>query len=222
MRPFSRMWWRSAIRVRASTFLSMRRIDEAGAFELLETAPDLGPHQRRQALGRLVQDEEPRVGHQRPGDREHLLLAARELVTHVVEPDRQRGKQAQHPVEGPGILPPPPVGRRRHEVLPDREVGKDLAPLGHEPEADLRHAVRRPPVDRPAVEANLPGERRDDAHDRAHGRRLAHAVAPQESHDFAFADVEIDAEEDLTRAVGRLEALHPQHHSILAAGSSPR
>src|SRR3989454_11370952 len=50
----------------------------------LDRAVDLGAHQRRQALGRLVEDQQPRIGHQRPADGEHLLLATRQLVAVIV------------------------------------------------------------------------------------------------------------------------------------------
>src|SRR5260370_40526812 len=50
---------------------------EAERLEAREAAPDLGADQRRQALGRFVEDEEARVGHQGAADRQHLLLAAR-------------------------------------------------------------------------------------------------------------------------------------------------
>ena len=38
--------------------------------------PDLLAHERRQAFGRLVEDQHARIGQQRPRDCEHLLLAA--------------------------------------------------------------------------------------------------------------------------------------------------
>src|SRR5215510_13046036 len=50
-----------------------------------EALPDLSADERRQAFGRLVENEQPRVGHQRPADHQHLLLAAREQVCHRVE-----------------------------------------------------------------------------------------------------------------------------------------
>src|SRR5260221_12130164 len=51
---------------------------EAERLEAREAAPDLGADQRRQTLGRLVEDEKPRIGHQGAADRQHLLLAARQ------------------------------------------------------------------------------------------------------------------------------------------------
>ena len=41
---------------------------------------------RREALGRLVHQQHGRIGQQRARDRQHLLLAAGELVAHVGEP----------------------------------------------------------------------------------------------------------------------------------------
>src|SRR5215469_1753793 len=46
--------------------------------EPLHAAPDLGADQRRESLGRLVQNQQAWIGHQRAADREHLLLAARQ------------------------------------------------------------------------------------------------------------------------------------------------
>jgi hypothetical protein len=52
----------------------------AGLAKLPQATPDLLADQRGEALGRFVQDQQPGVGHQRAPDREHLLLAARQLV----------------------------------------------------------------------------------------------------------------------------------------------
>src|SRR5256885_10888654 len=58
---------------------------------------------RREALRRLVQQEEPRAGHQRPRDRQHLLLAAGEAPPPPAPPPpRPRGEPPQRP-------PPPPA-----------------------------------------------------------------------------------------------------------------
>jgi hypothetical protein len=46
------------------------------ALERVEAGPDLGADARRKPLGRLVQDKELGIGHERAADGEHLLLAA--------------------------------------------------------------------------------------------------------------------------------------------------
>src|SRR5262249_18683678 len=48
----------------------------AGILEAREAVPDFGADERCESLGRFVQDQEPRVGHQRATDRQHLLFAA--------------------------------------------------------------------------------------------------------------------------------------------------
>lgn len=51
--------------------------DRKPAFlELREAAPDLGADQRREALGRFIEDQQLRIRHQRAADRQHLLLPA--------------------------------------------------------------------------------------------------------------------------------------------------
>ena len=50
-----------------------------GCFEFLH-------NHRRQPFKRLVEQKQVGIGHQRPTNREQLLLAARKLVTHVAAP----------------------------------------------------------------------------------------------------------------------------------------
>src|SRR5678816_1822493 len=124
-----------------------------------ETVPDLLAHHRRQALGGLVEDQEARLGHERAADRQHLLLAARELVAHVRAPlvkTREQledagdalGGRAPAPSPGVGAVAGGIAGRRPGarplegaQVLLDREVGEDLPALGHETQAAPRDPV---------------------------------------------------------------------------------
>ena len=52
---------------------------EAPLLQLRDRASDLLDDHRRQALGRLVQQQQSRAGAQDTADREHLLFPAREL-----------------------------------------------------------------------------------------------------------------------------------------------
>src|SRR5579885_3910627 len=56
---------------------------QAGRLQLRKTTPDLGTDERRKSFGRLVEDQEPRVGHQGAPDREHLLFTAGSLIAHA-------------------------------------------------------------------------------------------------------------------------------------------
>ena len=69
--------------------------------DLGDGAPDLGDDERRQPFGRLVEDQQQRIGQQRAADREHLLLAARELLAAVAEPLGQAREGGEHALERP-------------------------------------------------------------------------------------------------------------------------
>src|SRR3990172_1564560 len=62
----------------------------------------------REPQGRLVQHQKPRPGHERPADRQHLLLAAAEAPRQLRPPLPQNGKQRTHLLQPPGDLPPAP------------------------------------------------------------------------------------------------------------------
>ena len=70
---------------------------------------------RRQAFQRLVEQQQRRIGHQRARDRQHLLLAAGELVAHVGAPLGEAREQLVHAPSGPSG----PGARRDGEVLLD-------------------------------------------------------------------------------------------------------
>ncbi len=75
----------------------------------------------------------------------------------------------------------------------------------------------RPAIGCPA-KATLPPRRRRQAHHRADGRGLAHAVAAEQRDDLALAHFEVDIEQHLAASVAGLQALNLQHH----ASPSPR
>src|SRR3989454_2298603 len=52
---------------------------QAALLEALEAAPDLGPNERRQPLGGLVEDQQRGIRHEGATDGEHLLLAAGQI-----------------------------------------------------------------------------------------------------------------------------------------------
>ncbi len=63
-----------------------------------------------------------------------------------------------------------------------------------------------------ALEADRSGSRGHEPHDGADGRGLAHSVAPHESHHLPHPDLEVDTEQDLARAVGRLQPRDLEHY----------
>ena len=70
------MTQRSATAVSSLSDLSTTEDGEAGVLELRDHRPDFPPDEGAEPFRRLVQDEQPGIGHQRPADGEHLLLTA--------------------------------------------------------------------------------------------------------------------------------------------------
>src|SRR2546422_9108727 len=104
---------------------------------------------RREALRRLVQQEEPRAGHQRPRDRQHLLLAAGEARAALAAELPELREEPEDALDRPpaaGPLADP-------QVLDHREVAED--PPGLRPKADAPArdpggaAPPQPPAPRP-------------------------------------------------------------------------
>jgi hypothetical protein len=93
--------------------------------------------------------------------------------------------------------------------------------LGHEADAEIGDLIGRPArhvatlPDHPA----LAGRR--EPHDAAHGRGLAHAVAPEEADALTRRHLERHSEEHLGEAVERVDVLHGEERRA-AHRRSPR
>src|SRR5438445_13445798 len=85
--------------------------------------------------------------------------------------------------------------------------------------------VRRQRDELAARESNGAAAARHDPHDRFQGGRLARAVATEDRHDLARADLEIDAVEDVRLAVPGMEIMGPVQwlrHRRAQCASEPR
>src|SRR5204862_76207 len=71
---------------------------KALALEIVEHRDDLLDDHGRQPLGRLVEQEQRRIEHERARDRKHLLLAAGELKAEVALARTQARKQLENPL----------------------------------------------------------------------------------------------------------------------------
>jgi len=140
----------------------------------LEHAGDLGDEVGREPLRGLVDQEHLVVVQQRPGDRDHLLLAAREGAGPLVEVPLQHRKELPDQVVARRAIP---LGYT--QVLLDRQAREDVAVLGHVAHPALDDAVGR------ELRDVLPGERDSpcaggrEPHDRAERRRLADSVSSE-------------------------------------------
>ena len=104
-------------------------------------------------FGRLVEQQQPRPHHQRPADRELLLLAAREVAAAPPEHVVEHRKQREHVVRDRAVLA---LERREAglEIFLDREQRKDLAALRHIGDAAARALGRAELGDVAAVEGD--------------------------------------------------------------------
>src|SRR3989338_1708841 len=131
------------------------------ALDAAERLLDLQDDRGLDALGGLVQHPELWPRQERPPDREHLLLAAREHAPLAREQRPERREQLERLLDAARA----PAAEQRHpEVLGDREVGEDLAAL-----RDVADARAHPPVGRPrgdvgAVEPDATAPRRQESH----------------------------------------------------------
>src|SRR5262249_62173493 len=96
-------------------------------------------------LGRLVEQQQLRVGDERPRQRQLLLLASREIAAATAEHAAERREETEHVIER---LAGRPLASAAHdEVLANGERGKDLAALRHVGHADAGATVQWLPVD---------------------------------------------------------------------------
>src|SRR5262245_96337 len=147
---------------------------------------------------RLVEQDDARIEHERAADREHLLLAAGELVAEVAAafgPPRERPVDALgRPWAGP---------RDRGEVLLDRERLEDVALLRHPADAGMRALVGPQRRDVAAVDRDAAGDEPGHADDRVDQRGLAHAVASEQGERLPLGERERDRIEHDGLAVAR-------------------
>ncbi|MGY4172898.1 hypothetical protein ACVIM8_006971 [Bradyrhizobium sp. USDA 4529] len=165
---------------------------------------DLGDDHGRKAFGRLVHDQEMRIGQQRTRDREHLLLAAGQLVAAVGLALGEAREGVVDSLDGPGAAPQA-AGKRK--VLVDGQRPPQAAALRHITDAEPGDPCRIEPRDLFAANPDRTAAGTHEAHDRLAQRGLAHAVAA-DYREHAGLEREIDALQRMRMAVIDVEALH--------------
>src|SRR3954470_20008205 len=111
--------------------------DVAEIAQVGDRAADVLDDRGLDALGRLVEQQQLWPHHQRPADRELLLLAAGQIATAPAEHGLQHRKQREHVIRNVPVLA---LERAEAglEILLDRQQRKDLAALRHEADALAR------------------------------------------------------------------------------------
>ena len=191
----------------------------AGLADLFDDAPDLHGNQRRQTLGGLIQNQQIGVGHERAANSEHLLLATRELPATVVDALAQTRESLHDAVERP-LAPPIDTGACRHlQVFAHRQALEDAAPFGHIGNALLGDLVGARLAAVIATHQHAAMARTHHAQHALDERGLAHAVAPHQGNALAFADMEVDAVQDVAGTVVGVDFLGFKQH--VRHGNSP-
>ena len=180
--------------------------------DLGDRLEDLVDELRRQAERRLVEQEQARLGDQRAGDRELLLLAAGQ---------RSRGPaeglpQDREAVEGAFERR---VGARAvaFAVLPSARfsptvsVAKMCRPSMHQGDSAPRDLLGGQAGERFAEEGDLASRHRHEPDDRRERGRLAGAVRPDEADDLALLDLEAQALDGRRTAVAHREVTDAEH-----------
>ena len=180
----------------------VRDVEDRRAELLVETR-----EQRRKRLlrlnvdagGRLVEDEQRRLGGQRLGDERALLLAAGERLQRGVgalgEPDardRLVDDRAVAPAQGPEQPTRGEPSGRHHLAHGRGRLGSELAPL-------RQVAERAPPREGMgglAEEERVPGERALEPEREPDQRRLAAAVRARDGDELALLDPQVDVVQD--------------------------
>ncbi len=181
---------------------------DAGLAQRLQHLADALHDEGGQPFAWLVEKQGDRIAHQRAGDGQHLLLAARQPPCHAV---LQRGEQRERlvdPLDRPIVLAVGPFLRANDEIVLDAVLGENLAVFGNIAKADARDAIGRAAGHVAAEDANGAGLGRGEACDGLHRRALARAVAPEQRDRLTLGHLEADAEQDLALAVVDVEALH--------------
>src|SRR6266508_2569772 len=127
----------------AQLLLHQKQGDARCAVEREQDVADLVHEIRLNAFGGLVQNQQRRLEHQRPPNRELLLLPAREIAAAAMAHLLQHRKQIVD-LRWNRTRAVFPDAEADAQVLFDGQVREDVAPLRHVADAEARTAVRRP------------------------------------------------------------------------------
>jgi hypothetical protein len=170
---------------------------------------------RRKPLGGLVHQDQRRIGHQRPPDRQHLLLTAAQRTAGIVQAFGELGKLLQHLLQIPAFarghrLAAAACERagRQRQVFPHRQRLEDATSLRNDRNAGLRDRIGRPAGERAAFEHDVAAARWRQTRNRADQRGLAHAVTPEDHHNLAGMQFKAEPVQHIAVAVVGVDLAH--------------
>src|SRR5580765_1405668 len=165
---------------------------------------------------RLVEQQERRMGHERPADRDHLLLAAGECSGLLLLSFREPGKERVDPFEVAAELRAVTSLECAHlEVLEHGHAGEELAALRRLRNAEPYDVVGWFAGDVRAAKHDRSAPRMVEPVDRAKHGRLSGAVRADQGHDLAFVDLDRDSFQRFDRAVVGVHFLDREQRAVL-------
>ncbi len=175
---------------------------EALLLEHPDGLADLLDDHRSQSLGRLVEQEQVGAGAQDAADRQHLLLAARQLGALAGEALLEVGEEREDLLE---LKPARAHARRQQKIFLHIEAREDATFFRAQSDAEPRDLVAGKSDQLAALVAHRARALADDAHDRFQGRRLAGAIASEQRDHLAGEHVEGRAVQHVRLAVPGLQ-----------------
>ncbi len=171
---------------------------------------------QRERCGRLVHDQDARIGRQRARDLDQLLLRAAELLqgharvaSEADRVDQHRGRAADLPtVKAPEAI-------RRHvteeQVLGDRQIGEQPRMLMDHGNPAAEGIEGRAQLNGRPVEHDLPGIGPIEAAQKLDAGALAGTVFPKQGEHLAGAQIQGDVLDGDRAAKGLGRILEPEH-----------
>src|SRR6202030_2145148 len=142
------------------------------------------------------------AGTQDPSDRQHLLLAARQLGPLAVQALLEIWEQFEDLIERQTAAA---HRRRQQQVFANVQACENSAFFRAEGNAEARDLVRRSADNIPSIKANRTAALADNSHHRIQRSRLAGAVAAEQRYHLARIYMKIDAMENMGLAIPGFE-----------------
>src|SRR5437879_3002418 len=204
------------------------------AGEVVEDVQHLAASLEVEVARRLVSEDQQRVVHQRPHDRDALLLAAGEAIGKALGPIREPDQFQEVAGSARAVLPRAGVEfERQPEVFLDGQRRDQVEELEDETDVTPAEERARPLGEcrhRRAVDDHLARRGHVDPAEQVEEGRLARPAAPEQDRELAWPDDGVDVPEndvlhvtlpvDLRETPHLDERLHPV--TSLALGLTPR
>jgi hypothetical protein len=193
----------------------------------LQDAPDLLAHLHPevdvQVRERLVEQEQPGLGRERPCERDPLLLAPGERLR-VLPPVVGQPDEFEQVVDPPLAFGLRAVGQPERDVLAGGEVGEQRELLEHDSDVALLGRLERvtlAPRDGLFLDADGTSGGSFESGDEPERRRLPAARRPQQRQEFPLVDRQREVLDDGRLVVGLVHAVEFEHDVALGGRVGP-